>query len=93
MKKIYKYKKVPGVEKGFETKVFGQQLPSLRAIRDYKESARVTYLGVKRRSIASAFKEFIDLYSPDSYYMDYIKPSNNYSDDSIQVWFTSSEVK
>ena len=91
MKKIYKYKNVPGVEKGFENRVWGQQLPSLHAICDFKKTAKETWISVKRRSFTKAFKEFIDLYKPTAYYCDYIDPTDNYKDDTCKIYYKGAD--
>lgn len=91
MKKIYKYKNVPGVEKGFENKPYGHQLPSLQAICDFKKTAKEAWLRIKRRSIAAALKQFIALYEPTAYYFDYFDPTDDYKDDTCKIYYKGTD--
>jgi len=91
MKKIYKYKNVPGVEKEFEYKPYGHQLPSLQAICEFKKTAKEAWLHVKRRSIASALRQFISLYEPTAYYFDYFDPTDDYKDDTCKIYYKGTD--
>lgn len=65
---------------------FGRQIEFQQKIKEFKSSAKIGHLATKRKSVASALKEFIDLYNVTEYYfIDTTTP--DYKDDSIQIYY------
>lgn len=88
MKKTYKFK-INGCisDKEFNNLSFGRQLEYRHGINQFKDGCKTNHLSVKRRSIASALKEFLDLYDVTEYYMEYTYVKGVWEDDSIQIWY------
>lgn len=64
--------------------VFGQKVPIFRKLKEWKMNrlTRSAWVSQKRRSLASALKEFKDLYEVDEFFADVGK-----NDDSFQVFY------
>jgi len=65
---------------------FGRQVEWLQKIRAIKDSWKSTHLSQKRKTNASAIREFIALYRPKEYYCDF-HDSALCRDDCFQIWY------
>ncbi len=74
------------VPKNFHSLPFGHQIEHRRNIETFKESAKSTYVSIKRKSAAQALREFKSLYKPSEYFAMF-NDSPSYWDDSFQVWY------
>lgn len=77
-------------DKDFQALPFGRQIEFFPKIEKFKERAKHVWISQKRRSTASAIKEFRSLYKPTAYYYKLVT-GTDYRDDSIQIWYTSNE--
>lgn len=86
-KPIKKFK-LNNVPDNMEHLPFGRQIEFLKIIEEFKNNARSTFIDMKRRSAKAAIAEFKKLYQPKQFFCSY-HDSQNYRDDSFQVWFTT----
>jgi hypothetical protein len=80
--------KINGVPKNYATLPFGRQIEFHPIIRAFKDQAKTTHVSQKRKTGATAWKEFVKLYQATQYYATY-NDESNYRDDTYQVWYKS----
>lgn len=81
-KMVYKHKNINGMKAGMENRMEGLML-----MRAYRENAKHTWLNTKHRTVATALREFIRDYKPESYLLIYQEQTRFYKDDSIEIWY------
>lgn len=81
--------KIDGIpsEKAFNAMPLGRQSEHWEAIKAFKAGAKTAWLSQKRKASATSFREFVKLHNATQYYA-VVNDSNEYRDDSFQVWFT-----
>lgn len=84
--------KIDGVPKDYYEQSFGRQMGHLRAIEDFKSSPLTVtcHIVQKRLPSTAAWREFVKLHKPTQYFAKY-HDTDNYRDDSYQVWYRTSE--
>lgn len=82
--------KVDGIptEKECQRMSFGQLIPHLRALEEFKAKAKSTYLSQKRQSYTKAIRDAIKLYGARQYYCQF-NAGTDCHDDSFQFWYAS----
>ena len=58
-----------------------------KKIKEFKKTAKSTYISIKRKSATKAIKEFKDLYDVKEYFGIYNNDSFR-KDDSFEIWYT-----
>ena len=85
---IHRRFKIAGLpkEKEYSGLPFGRQIEYHQQIAAFKATAKITWISTKRRTTKAAIAEFLKLYKPEQYWLEY-KENANYKDDSLQVWY------
>ncbi len=88
MKRKFKINGIGITDSAYNQLPFGRQLEFAKKIEEFKASAKTVHISQKRRSHASAWKEFKELYNPTEWFAQY-EDSSNVRDDSFQIWYKS----
>lgn len=86
----YAYK-VDGITPGFHTAPFGRQLDDLKKARTFMESAKSYHVGAKHRSTLAAVREWVKEHKPSQFYAKWTSDSDNYKDDSVQIFYIDED--
>jgi hypothetical protein len=78
--------KIDGIPSNWNTLPFGRQIEFWPKLKEFKESAKKTYVSQKRKSGVMAWSEFVKLYKPKQFYAVY-HDSLDYRDDSYEVFY------
>lgn len=85
--------KIDGVDPAFLGKSMGQQTDDLAKIKAFKETAKKTHVDAKGKSSLAAVKAWVKMRQPDQYYAAWQTDSDNYKDDSVEVWFKADALE
>ena len=80
--------KIDGIENDFPEFPLGRQMEGHEAVKRFKEVAKSTWLGTKRRKgmrPLAEIKKWIKEVQPSQFYA---KWPTNVDDDSVQLWYT-----
>lgn len=83
--------KVDGVPKDCHLLPFGRQIEYLRKLDSFRKSAKITWISIKRQSVAKAWKEFIAMFKPSQWVAQWVE-SEYAKDDSIKVYYIEGKV-
>jgi len=75
------------IEKDFFNKSFGQQLDTLKKVKEFCGNAKSSYVGAKRRPVMACVKEWIKLNKPTKFYCSWKTETEFYKDDSVQIFY------
>lgn len=78
--------KIKGIPKDFDKLSFGQKMQYSKAIQEFKESAKSTWLTQKRQSYKKALREAINLHGIKEYYASFACGKFCH-DDSFELWY------
>ncbi len=78
--------KLPMVDNTFLTLPFGRQLDALRAVKTWKETAKLVHIGAKRKATLGAVKRWIREHKPVAFYARWPSDSYMYKDDSVELY-------
>ena len=79
--------KIQGIPKNVESLSFGQQIPHLRTIAEFKQSAKSTHLSQKRQSYKTALREFLSLHPEVKEYFAKFLCGSDAKDDSFELFY------
>ena len=85
IKQLPKQRELESIENGSN---FSRVIDASRKVKEWKAQADIqkAWLGVKRRSVASALKEFRELYEPSEFFLRWTE-GTMYRDDSLEVYY------
>lgn len=66
---------------------FGRQLNDLKRVKQFKETAKSTFVDVKGKSIMPAVKQWVKDMKATEFYASWKQESSSYKDDSIEIWY------
>lgn len=85
--------KIDGVDSSFLGKSMGQQTDEWEKIKAFKETAKKTSVDAKGKGSVAAVKAWIKMRKPDQYFATWQSDSDNYKDDSVEVWFKADAME
>lgn len=84
----YAYK-LDDVEAGFHKAPFGRQLDDWKKIKAFKENAKSTHVGAKRKATLAAVKAWVKEFKPSQFFAKWQADSSMWKDDSVEIWYVS----
>ena len=78
---------INGLENDFPSKPFGQQIDSMKKLKEFKQSAKSTRVDAKNKATMTAIKEWIKENNPSEFFASWEKDTSSYKDDSVEIFF------
>ena len=78
---------INGIENDFPSKPFGQQIDSMKKLKEFKQSAKSTRVDAKGKATMTAIKEWVKENKPNEFFASWEKDTSSYKDDSVEIFF------
>ena len=78
---------INGIENDFRSKPFGQQIDSMKKLKEFKTNSKSTRVDAKGKATMTAVKAWVKENKPSEFYASWEKDSTYYKDDSVEIFF------